>query len=259
MDVKNTASALGEAIGKIIENELESTLRPICEKFGYIYDRGGERPGKRKGIKLSMVNRSGISYQLDAVIETPGEVPIVLIESKYLRYKKHNRDKASWTCASHYRLRKTYPSIRKSIAVLSGNWSEPSKRFMESFGIELYEISFHEMCSILGEFKIQFDWDEKDKKTPDLSWSRFKQFTDAEKKEIGRRLIAPIREVIVSSVKLTLQGGEDWIKRLSEIEVLLQTERNEFFNYTFKTTQEAIKFLVDLQMDVPDLRDRLKR
>lgn len=49
MPVKNTASALGEAVGKLIEDEIERTLRPICGTVGYVYDRGGSRPSARRG------------------------------------------------------------------------------------------------------------------------------------------------------------------------------------------------------------------
>jgi len=72
VSISNPASALGEAIGWLIEDELQRILEPVCKRYGYVYDRGGPRPGKRKGVKLSMVNRSGNKYQLDAVIEEPG-------------------------------------------------------------------------------------------------------------------------------------------------------------------------------------------
>src|SRR3990172_6666856 len=163
MTVVNSASALGEVVGKLIEDEIERIIRPICGANGYVYDKGGRRPEKRVGVKLTMINRSGNAYQLDGVIELPDGSPIVLLESKYLRYKKHNRDKASWTCSAHYSLRKSYPTIRKSIAVLSGNWSLPSKKFMQSFGIKLYRIPFDTICNALDDYGIMFDWPEKDR------------------------------------------------------------------------------------------------
>lgn len=150
MTVVNSASALGEAVGKLIEDEIQNILKPLCSSRGYYFDRGGLRPEKRKGIQLSMINKSGNRYQLDAVIETSDGKPIIIIESKYLRYKKHNRDKAS-----------------------------------------------------------------------------------------------------------SLERGEDWAKRLKEIELLLKTDRNEYFAYSFPTTRETIQFLLDLQVDVSDLRDKL--
>jgi hypothetical protein len=257
MQVKNVGSALGEAIGKLIEEELERTLRPICESRGYIYDRGGQRPEKRKGIKLTMVNKSGNEYQLDAVIETANREPIILLESKYLRYKKHNRDKASWTCASHYSLRKSHPTIRKSIAVLSGNWSEPSRAFMQSFGIELYVVPFNLMCDVLGKFGVQFAWGEKEKVKPKQAWYAFKRLDDEDKRTIAQQLLNPIREGLTSSIEATLASGEDWAKRLKEVEILLKTNRNEYFTYSFQSSTEAIQYLLKLQDEALDLRGRL--
>lgn len=120
-----------------------------------------------------MANASGNKYRLDAIIENPDGKPVVLLESKYLRYKKHNRDKGSWTCAAHYSLRKTHPTIRKSVAVLSGRWSEPSKAFLQSFGIELHHIEFPTMCAVMTDFNIDFDWAEDNQEVPNQGWSTF--------------------------------------------------------------------------------------
>ncbi len=257
MTIKNPASALGEAVGKLIEDELERILQNICRAHAYIYDRGGGRPGKRKGVQLEMVNKSGNIFRVDAVIETPDEKPIVLLESKYLRYKKHNRDKASWTCAAHYNLHKRFPTVRKSIAILSGNWSAPSKKFMESFGIELYEIPFTLMCEVFKKHGIEFDWDENDKETPQKSWERFNLLSTKLRAKIVESFFQPIRHELVENIKITLESGEDWVKRLQELELLLKTDHNEYFTYSFKSIRDAIQFLFNLQQDVADLRDKL--
>ena len=194
---------------------------------------GGIRPGKRSGVKLFMINRSGNTYQLDGVIENSQGDPIVILESKYLRYKKQNRDKASWTCSAHSSLRKSYPTIRKSIAVISGNWSPPSKKFMESFGIELHEISFEFMCNILADYGINFNWKEKDRQTPDISWATFLKLSIKKRKEIGKRLLNPVRKGLVKSIKFTLERSEDWAKLINELELLLKTDMNEYFTYSF--------------------------
>jgi len=254
---KNPASALGEALGKLIEDELERIISPICKARGYVYDRGGSRPDKRKGIKLTMVNRSGNKYQLDAIIETPGGAPVVLVESKYLRYKKHNRDKASWTCASHYSLRKSHPTIRKSTAVLSGNWSVPAKEFMQSFGIEFYEIPFAHTCAVLRTHGVEFDWPEKDSLTPLESWKSFQLLSPETKEAVGRELLEPIRDRLAMGVETTLSLGEDIAKNLQEVEILLKTNRNEYFTYSFASAGDAISFLAKLQVDAPDLRGKL--
>jgi len=257
MPVKNTASALGEAVGKLIEDELERVLRPICESLHYVYDRGGSRPDKRKGKTLRMVNASGNEYRIDAIIENPDGKPVIVIESKYLRYKKHNRDKGSWTCAAHYSLRKTHPTIRKSIAVLSGRWSEPSKAFLQSFGIDLYHIDFPLMCSIMGDFGIVFNWPEDNQEIPNRAWERFLSLEREDKEGIGHRLVDHIREALTSSIRTTLESGEDWPQRLTEVELLLKTDHNEYFTRTFSNATDAMQFLISLHEQVEDLRGKL--
>ncbi len=259
MPVKNTASALGEAVGKLIEDEIERTLSPICREHRCVYDRGGKRPKKRKGVLLVMVNTSGNRYQLDGVVENPNGEPVILLESKYLRYKKHNRDKGSWTCASHYSLRKTYPTIRKSIALLSGRWSVPSKAFLESFGIELHHIDFALMCSIMADYGVPFDWPEHNQKIPDKAWSKFQALTAGRKKAIGRKLVDPIRDALASSIRTTLEGGEDWPQHLNEVELLLKTDRNEYFTQSFTQAKDAIEFLLSLHEEAQDLRGKLSK
>jgi len=257
MPVKNTASALGEAVGKLIEDEIERVLRPICETLGYVYDRGGPRPSTRRGKTLRMLNASGNEYRLDAIIENPEGKPIVLLESKYLRYKKHNRDKASWTCASHYSLRKTHPTIRKSVAVLAGRWSEPSRAFLQSFGIELYHIDFQKMCSVLSNYNIKFDWPEDDQEIPNRGWETFGSLDQAARRSIGQRLVEPIRDALTSSIRTTLESGEDWPQHLGEVELLLKTDRNEYFTRAFSNATDAMQFLLSLHEQVKDLRSKL--
>ncbi|MEW5995834.1 MAG: hypothetical protein AB1744_15770, partial [Candidatus Zixiibacteriota bacterium] len=76
MPVSNFASALGEAVGKLVEDHLEYLLRPICETRGFVFDRGGGKP-------LKMINSSGNTYQLDGVIRDRKKKPLILLESKY--------------------------------------------------------------------------------------------------------------------------------------------------------------------------------
>ncbi len=253
MSVSNPASALGEAVGKLIEYELEQTLAPICKDKGYLYDRGGPRKEVRKGVNLSMVNASGNSYTLDGVIWTNDWEPIVLLESKYLRYKKHNRDKASSTCSSHYSLRKKYPTIRKSIVILSGNWSKPSKLFLESFGIELHEVPFEYICSVLSDYKIDFNWAEKDRNAAKVAWDKFQNLSDSQKTDIAENLITPIRKQLTKSIGITLQGMSNIAQHITEIEILLKTDLQEYYVKSFDTIKDSLIYLLSLQTDSPDI------
>lgn len=114
----NYASALGEAIGHIIEAEVQNVVKESVVDLDCYVDVGGVRPGIRKGKKTLLVNDTGNKYQIDTVVEDKAGNPIVLIECKYIRYKKHNRDKASWTCVAHYKIRTTYPTVKKVLQLL---------------------------------------------------------------------------------------------------------------------------------------------
>jgi hypothetical protein len=118
--VSNAASALGEAVGKLIEEAIVEGLREEVQRRNHTI----------RAAKLT--NGSGNTYQIDAVVFDEEDNPVIIIDPKYIRYTKHNRDKGSWLCVAHYNLRKTYPTIRKSIAVLAGRWSAPSKSLIRS-------------------------------------------------------------------------------------------------------------------------------
>ena len=147
--VSNPSSALGEAVGKVFETAVIECLRDVVETRGYDI-----RPAR-------LTNGTGNTYQIDAVIFDNDENPIIIIEPKYIRYTKHNRDKGSWLCTAHYNLRKTFPTIRKSIAVLGGRWSNPSQALMRSFGVQLFEVPFAKFTEILQQKGVEFDWPER--------------------------------------------------------------------------------------------------
>lgn len=173
-DVANPGSALGEAIGALLEQELHRILRPLAEERGYIYITAGPASARTgKGTKLILTDSDGNAYNVDAVITNNRLQPLILIESKYIRYKKHNRDKASWICTAHTKLRQRYGTVRKSVAVLMGSWSRPSKRLLRSFEVELFEVSFDDICNVLAQYGIEYRWAEKDRAQAAESWRKF--------------------------------------------------------------------------------------
>jgi hypothetical protein len=222
-------------------------------------DAGGARPGKRKGQKLLMVNDTGTEYQIDLVVENQEGKPFILLESKYIRYKKHNRDKASWTCVAHYKLRTTYPTVKKSIAVLIGQWSEPSRKLMNSFGVELVVIPFEHMVKTLVDYDVEFDWAEDDNKTPRQGWFAWSRLSDDQHREIARRIVAPQQAAEIKRLILeAIQTEESVIKNVDKIELLLKTSQGEYFVKRFGNVREAIAYLLQLTQDVDNVRGLLR-
>ncbi len=95
----NPGSAIGEAVGAEIEAALNHFLEQLAESTGHHFVCTGPRDTKTgKPRKLLMYDKFGTAYNIDSVIANESMQPVILIESKYIRYKKHNRDKGSWLC-----------------------------------------------------------------------------------------------------------------------------------------------------------------
>lgn len=245
--VKNPASALGQAVGKLFEVAVVAGLRQEVEARGYTI-----RPDK-------LTNGTGNTYQIDAVVFDADENPIIIIDPKYIRYTKHNRDKGSWLCTAHYNLRKTYPTIRKSIAVLAGRWSEPSKALIRSFGVEMLEVPFDNMVAVLGEHGIRFEWEEKDSETPRDAWGHFCRLEDDARAAIASDLTAGIIDRLRTAVVQVLDADIDTLPtRISEVEVLLKTDRDEMVLLAFDSAATALQAMARLVSDRPDISDLLE-
>lgn len=246
--IANPGSALGEAVGAVIEERLHEILEPIAQRNNCVYIHKGPINAKtNKPTKLILRDNAGNEFNIDSVITTIDMKPLILIESKYIRYTKHNRDKASWVCTAHYSLRRKFSSIRKSIAVLAGSWSEPSKRLLKSWDVDLFEVSFDDVVTCLRQYGIDFDWAEKDKEKAERAWNAWVSLPSESLKAIGQELLQPVEESLKESLAKTLSTAER--REIKEIEVITKTNLGEMKMYVFKDLAEARNFLEGLNTE----------
>ncbi len=173
--------------------------------------------------------------------------PLMLIESKYIRYKKHNRDKASWICNAHSAVRRYFPSIRSSVAVLGGNWSSCSLAMLASYNVAYFMVPFNSISEILKDYNVDFEWEENDYDKALQAWEVFSSLTENEKRSIGERMISIVKDELVDYVKRIL---DDTVKReLEKIVIEMHTNKNEVFRYVFERQEEAIEFLAGFDGD----------
>lgn len=240
--ITNPGSALGEAIGAVIENNLNQIFKKVTEANGYVYiSTGPIDPKTGRTKKLILTDESGIEYNIDSVIANEKLQPLILIESKYIRYKKHNRDKGSWVCTAHTSLRKRYSSIRKSITVLAGNWSAPSKVMMESFDITLFEIPFKRICQVLAKFSVDFNWAEKDRATAKKSWKIFQGLSEQDIQKIGIELAQPLQPELETAITETLVNSKP--RKIAKLDLLIKTNLGEARNFSFNKIEDGLQFL----------------
>jgi len=239
--VTNPGSAVGEAIGKLIEADLAAVIQTVAEPFNHSVE------------SRTLRNHLRNQHQSDRASQ-----PVILIEPKYLRYKKHNWDKGSRLCIAHYSLRRTYPSIRKSIGVLAGEWTDASVRFIQSFGVETYRIPFDHIADTLEQYDIPFRWDEKDTQTPKEAWRRFGRLSTEEQKAMAAALTSPVRHLVAHSVETTLRSDPNAPRRVETVELSIKTSEGEYLVYSFNSVSEAIRRLLTFVTDVEDLQRTLR-
>jgi hypothetical protein len=248
-NVANPGSAIGEAIGASMEKALKNLLNDVADQYGCHYLTSGVRKTKagKKAKKLLMSDSFGNEYDIDGVIANESMQPLILFESKYIRYKKHNRDKGSWVCTAHSAVRRRYQSIRSSIAILAGNWSKSSVAMMKSHDINIFLIPFDYICSLLKTHGIQFSWGEKEKEKAFLAWEKFNELSEYEQDQLGQSMIQVIEDNLLKRIEYIL---DDTIEReIEKVSLELVSNIGEVRAYEFGSVEEAIEFLQDEDLD----------
>ena len=245
--VARPTSALGEAVGKLFEKAVLESVRDTVELRNHSI-----RPARLR-------NGTGNVYQIDAVVFNADEQPVIIIDPKYIRYTKHNRDKGSWLCVAHYNLRKSHPTIRKSIAVLAGRWSNPSKELVRSFGVELLEVPFNTMAEAVRNHGIEMDWPEQaGDEIAAESLTKLQDLAVDAQLVIGFEMVASVREQLNQQIAAVLDTDIESIgSRVNEVEVLLKTDQGEMVLSSFPQVTDAMKALTELVSDKPDIRSFL--
>lgn len=240
--VTNGGSAIGEAIGDLLEEQVHKTFKEIEENnHVYFLTRYGKTKAGKESKKLLLPDEYGNEYNMDGLVINEGGVPLMLIESKYIRYKKHNRDKASWICNAHSAVRRFFPSIRSSVAVLGGNWSSTSLAMLTSYGVSYFMVPFNEISKILKDYKVDFEWEENDYDKALKAWDIFSSLSVDEKRIIGERMINIVKSELVEYVESVLD--DTVIRELEKIVIEMHTNKNEVFKYIFDSKEETIEFL----------------
>lgn len=184
----NYASALGEKIGNVFENAITDLLRYKIE----------EKHATMSPERLADDN--GIPYKIDQVVRDSNNNVQMLMEFKFIRYTKHNRDKASWIEGTHGKLRITHPTIKLCIAVLGGNWSNPSLKMLRSGNIQVVRIPFDVFVRVYKKYGVNIDWGEQDDNMKKDAYDAEQKLTTEEKIKIGNEIIHDVKDDLLSYI-----------------------------------------------------------
>ncbi len=237
-NISNYGSAIGEAIGAEMQTALNNALTKLADLKSYHFLSTSPIKGKKK---LLMFDNFGNDYNIDAVLANEEMQPLILFEWKYIRYKKHNRDKASWVCSAHPAIRRRYASIRSSIAVLAGSWSKSSRAMMTSNHINVFLISFERICEILKRYGIDFTWEEKDRQKSKVAWNKFSHLTQKQKAKIGIEMVDYIKDDLQNLILSILDVTKN--REIENVRLEFQSNMGEVKEYQFSSIDDAIDFL----------------
>ena len=202
--VANPGSTLGEAVGALVEKEVNRLMRPIAEENGCVYVTAG-RPDPRTGraTKLLLQNDSGNRFGADAVIATPRMQPLILIKPVCVPLMQS----ASALCRSivlaHDSLCRVYPSVRQSIAVFIESFKSPSPLLVPSSGVTLFAVDTPRLVSLLAEYDIAFDGNEQQRQSAE-SWQRWQALSETDYEIIAQRLLADFAPDLHDTLLTTL-------------------------------------------------------
>jgi hypothetical protein len=237
-NISHFGSAIGEGIGAEMQIALNNLISRLADQRGYHFLSTSPIKGKKK---LLIYDNFGNDYNIDAVLVNEETQPLILFEWKYIRYQKHNRDKASWVCSAHPAIRRRYASIRSSVAVLAGSWSKSSRAMMKSNHINVFLISFERICEILANYGIDYKWEEKDREKSITAWDKFSALTEEQRAKIGIEMVNYIKDDLQSLILSILDNSTD--REIETVTLEFRSNLGEVKEYQFASIDEAIDFL----------------
>ena len=203
--VANPGSTLGEAVGALVEKEVNRLMRPIAEEYGCVYVTAGKpAPRTARTTKLLMQDKAGNKFQVDAVIATRRLQPLILINLLYSREEQHDFDKCKQTGAAYHCLRRAYPAICRSIVVLVGSWNTASKAALQNQDITFFEVGYTKITSTLAHYRIEFGANGKEPEHAVAVWQKWKELSNAEYDAVGYALLKDNEPELQKVLRITL-------------------------------------------------------
>ena len=247
-NTQNHGSAIGEAIGSTIEKALHKSLSKICTDLNFeLITTGSSKQESRSSTKKLLISdEEGVKYNLDGIVVNSRRQPIILLESKWIRYKKHNRDKGSWIANSHREIKKRYPTIRGSLALLAGEWSKPSLEMLEQAQITVIRIEFDEVANRLLKDGIDIRWEEKDRSKSEKAWLKFQKLDYDQINSIGSDLIKLVQTELETFMEVISKPRQ--VFNLSSLSISIEESGGWLRSRRFNSVDDAINFLKNINV-----------
>ena len=246
MSPVNPGSALGQAIGNLFEGKLEEILRKVVEDSGYVYHSGLDPLPGYTGTTLRVKDKNGKFWRIDSAVTDKNGHLIILGEMKYIQRAKHATDKGSWICNCHPLLRQTYPTIRASIAMLAGGWTENVRGMIRDVGTDIFFVPYEKVVNTFSQKRIEINWtDATSDVASQIAWEAFGHLDEQALDEIKDCMTREIAEPLKMHVENILNDKKE--RKITKIEINIQTNKGETINVQHSNAEEAQAALKNLQ------------
>ncbi len=248
MSPVNPGSALGQAIGNLFEGKLEEILRKVVEDSGYVYHSGHDPLPGDTARTLRVKDKNGKFWRVDSAVTDKNGHLIILGEMKYIQRAKHATDKGSWICNCHPLLRQTYPTIRASIAMLAGGWTENVRRMIRDAGTSIFFVPYEDVVNAFLQKGIKINWTDATSDVASQSaWEAFSDLDQQALDEIKDCITWKIAERLKMHVENVLSDKKE--RKITKIEINIQTNKGETISEQYSSTEDVLSFLEKLQSD----------
>ena len=232
----------------MLEHALHDSLHEICKSLSLeLLTHGGTATTtSTTKRKLLISDDGGTNYNLDGIIINEERQPIVLLESKWIRYKKHNRDKASWITNAHREIKKKYPTVRGSLALLAGEWSLTSLEMLDQAQITVIRIGFDQVADRLLDDGIDIRWEEKDRVKSEVAWRNFQRLDSGVVERIGKDLLDLVKSDLIHFMQTINDPREAF--ELTSLTITIEESGGWIRTRKVQSVNEAITFLQELNI-----------
>ena len=246
MSPVNPGSTLGQAIGNLFEGKLEEILRKVVEDSGYVYHSGHDPLPEYTGTTLRAKDKNGKFWSIDSAVTDKNGHLIILGEMKYIQRAKHATDKGSWICNCHTLLRQTYPTIRASIAMLAGGWTENVRGMIRDAGTVIFFVPYEDVVNAFLQKGIEINWtDAESDVASQIAWNTFCRLDEQALEEIKDCITRKIAKPLKMHVENVLTDKKE--RKITKIEINIQTNKGETISEQYSSTEDVLSFLEKLQ------------
>ena len=143
-------------------------------------------------------------------------------------------------------IRQTFPTIRASIAMLAGRWSDNSRKMLRDAGTDIFFVPYEYVVRAFLEKRITIDWtDAESHVASQIAWDAFCQLERRDLEEITSDIVRQIEEPLKMHVEGILN---DEVKRkIVKVEITIKTNKGETLNNQLSNIEEAQSFLEGLE------------